>query len=135
MARYQRLAFALLPAVAVGGRAGALEFAVVALVTGPRALGAAAQRLGQAAGAALENVLVDVLGPGPGEGAGVVAADDVKGAGVQLGVVWENHGHESGLLSFWVMRGVPGNSASSVQEDQRGRVGSVDNTRHQRSVT
>ena len=101
----------------------------------PGALGAAAEGVGEAAGPALEDVLVDVLGPGPGEGAGVVAADDVKGAGVQLGVVWENHGHESGLLSFWVMRGVPGYSASSVQEDQRGRVGSVDNTRHQRSVT
>ena len=51
------LALALLPAVAVGGRRGSLELAVVALVAGPRALGAAAKRVRQPAGSALENVL------------------------------------------------------------------------------
>lgn len=53
----QRLALALFPAVAVGGGRGLLQLAVVALVADLGALGAAAQRVGQATGAALENVL------------------------------------------------------------------------------
>ena len=50
-------ALALLPAVAVGRGGRVLQLAVVALVAHPGALSAAAQRVGQAAGAALENVL------------------------------------------------------------------------------
>ena len=50
-------ALALLPAVAVGRGGRVLQLAVVALVAHPGALGAAAQGVGQAAGAALENVL------------------------------------------------------------------------------
>ena len=51
------LARALLPAVAVGGGRCPLQLAVVALVADARALGAAAQRVRQAAGPALEDVL------------------------------------------------------------------------------
>ena len=51
------LARALLPAVAVCGGGGPLQLAVVALVADAGALGAAAQRVRQAAGPALEDVL------------------------------------------------------------------------------
>ena len=60
-------ALALFPAVAVGGGRSPLQLAVVALVADAGALGAAAQRVRQAAGPALEDVLVDVLGAGPCE--------------------------------------------------------------------
>ena len=51
------LARALLPAVAVCGGRCPLQLAVVALVADAGALGAAAQRVRQAAGPALEDVL------------------------------------------------------------------------------
>ena len=56
---HRGLALALLPAVAVGRGSRVLQLAVVTLVANPGALGAAAQGVGQAAGAALENVLVE----------------------------------------------------------------------------
>ena len=67
------------------------------------ALGAAAERLSETTGATLEYVLVDVLGPGPGEAAGVVAADHVQRRGVDVGVGREDHGHQGGLLSLRVV--------------------------------
>ena len=51
------LARALFPAVAVGGGGGPLQLAVVALVADAGALRAAAQRVSQPAGPALEDVL------------------------------------------------------------------------------
>ena len=54
---HRGLALALLPAVAVGRGGRVLQLAVVTLVAHPGALRAAAQGVGQAAGAALENVL------------------------------------------------------------------------------
>ena len=56
---HRGLALALLPAVAVGRGSRVLQLAVVTLVAHPGALCAAAQGVGQAAGAALENVLVE----------------------------------------------------------------------------
>jgi hypothetical protein len=75
MARHQGLALALLPAVAIGSWRGSLQLAVVALVADAGTLRATAERLGQAAGLAFKDVLVDVLSARPGEAAGVVAAD------------------------------------------------------------
>ena len=103
MSRHQCLALALLPAVAVGGGAGPLQLTVVALVAGAGTLSAAAEGLSEATGPTLEDVLVDVLGPGPGEGAGVVTANDMQRAGVHLGVAGEDHGHQGGLLSLRMM--------------------------------
>jgi hypothetical protein len=54
---HERLAAALFPAVAVGGGRGPLQLAVVPLVADASALGAAAERVGEAARATLENVL------------------------------------------------------------------------------
>lgn len=87
----ERLALALLPAVAVRRGGGAFQFAIVPLVTHPGALRTTAQGAGQAAGSALEYVLVDVLGPRPGEAAGVVAAQHVKGGVVRVGALGEDH--------------------------------------------
>ena len=50
----------------------------MALVTDSSALRAAAQRAGETASAALENVLVDVLGSRPREAARIVAAEHVQ---------------------------------------------------------
>ena len=50
-------ALALFPAVAVSRRRRSLQLAVVTLVTGAGTLGATAERIGQATGAAFENVL------------------------------------------------------------------------------
>ena len=94
MARHQGLALALLPAVAVGGRAGPLELAVMTLVTGAGTLSAAAQGLCEAAGPTLEDVLVDVLRPGPGEAARVIAANHVEWRGVGICVSREYHRHQ-----------------------------------------
>jgi hypothetical protein len=79
VARDQRLALALLPAVAVGGRRARLDLAVVAPVAGARTLRAAAQVADESAGAALEDVLGDVVVARPGEAARVVGAEDVEG--------------------------------------------------------
>ena len=65
----------------------------MALVTNTGALGAAAQRLSEAACSAFEDILVDVLRAGPCEAAGVVAADHVQRAGVGCRAWREDHRH------------------------------------------
>ena len=74
MSSHQGFTLAFLPAVTVGGGTGSLQLAVVTLVTGAGTLSAAAQSLGEAACPTLEDILVDVLRPGPREAASVVAA-------------------------------------------------------------
>ena len=110
MARHQCFALALLPAVAVGGGAGPLELAVVASVTCAGTLSTAAQGLGEATGRTLEDILVDVLRPGPGEAARVIAANHVQRRGVGVSVSWKYHRHQGRLLRLWVVRGVSTNS-------------------------
>lgn len=65
----------------------------MALVTNTGALSAAAQRLSEAACSAFEDILVDVLRPGPREAASVVAADHVQRAGVGCRAWREDHRH------------------------------------------
>jgi hypothetical protein len=57
MASHSRSTLAFLPAVAVGGRRGSLQLAVVALVARARTLSAAAQRVSQTTSPAFENIL------------------------------------------------------------------------------
>ncbi len=71
----EALAAALLPAVAIGGGRGSFEAAVVALVTDARTLRAATEGVHEAAGATLKDVLLDVVGTGPGEAARIVVAE------------------------------------------------------------
>lgn len=104
MPGYQGLALALLPAVTVGSGAGPLELAVMPLVTDTGTLGTAAQGLGQPTGAALKDILVDMLSTSPGEGACVITTDDTQGGGVSMGCGWEDHGHQGGLLCLRMMR-------------------------------
>ena len=56
-AAHQRAAATLLPTVAVGGGRGSLQFAVVAAVADPSALGATAEGVRQATRAAFKDVL------------------------------------------------------------------------------
>lgn len=91
IAHDERLAFTFLPAIAVSGRRRPLQFAIVAFVANSGALGAATESSGQAASAALENVLIDVFGAGPGETAGVVAAKHVERRMIRVGAFGENH--------------------------------------------
>ena len=106
---YERLAAALFPAVAVCGGRGSLQLAVVSLVADAGALCAAAERVRQAARATLENVLVDVFRAGPGEAAGVVAADDVERGAVGRAARGKDHGHQGLLLGLQVVGGLGSN--------------------------
>ena len=94
MAGHQRLALAFLPAVAIGSWRRPLQLAVMALVADPSTLRATAEGLSETTGATLKDILVDVLGACPGEAAGVVAADHMKGAGIGPSTWWKDHGHQ-----------------------------------------
>lgn len=74
----QCLATTLLPTVAVSRRRRPLEAAVVPAVANPSTFGAAAQRIHQTTGAALEDILTDVVGTGPSEGARIVVTQHVQ---------------------------------------------------------
>lgn len=79
IASYERLAFALLPAVTVGGgRRGRFDLAVVTLVTRARTLGTTAQVADERTRATLEYVLGDVLIARPRERARVIRAERVE---------------------------------------------------------
>ncbi len=71
----EALAAALLPAVTIGCGRGSFEPTVVALVTDARTLRATAEGVHKAAGATLKDVLLDVVGTGPGEATSIVVAE------------------------------------------------------------
>ena len=74
VAGHQRLAFALLPAIAIGRWRARLDLAVVAFVTCASALCATAQVAHECARATLEYVLCDVVLASPRETARVIRA-------------------------------------------------------------
>ena len=134
MTSYKRFTLALLPAVAVRRGRGLLELALVPLVAHSGALGTTAEAICEAAGPALEDVLVDVLGASPGEAAGVVAANDVQGRVVGGRPVGVHHGHQGLLLGLGVVGRLLGHLLGGVKQDQGGGVGPVGHGRHEGRV-
>ena len=64
----------------------------------------------------MKSHLVDMFSSGPGEAAGVVAAEHVKRRAVGVADVGrEDHGHQRFLLSLDVVRGVLGHALSRVE--------------------
>ena len=106
----------------------------MALVTNTGALSAAAQRLSEAACSAFEDILVDVLRPGPREAASVVAADHVQRRVVDGRVFRENARHQRLALRLLVVGGVFGHPVARLVEHQGRRVRPVGDRRHERSV-
>ena len=73
--------------------------AVMAFVAHSGTFGTAAERPEQATCPTLEDVLIDMLCPRPGETAGVVTAQHVKWRVVGCGVSWVDHRHQQFIVS------------------------------------
>ena len=103
MASHQTLALTLLPTITVGSGRSALELAIVTLMANSSTLCAATKRLSQATGSALKNVLIDMFGTSPGEGASVIAGNNMEGTGIGTRACREHHRQQCCSLGFVVM--------------------------------
>lgn len=125
VAGHQRLALALLPAIAIGRWRARLDLAVVAFVACARTLRATAQVAHESARATLEYVLRDVVLAGPRETARVVRAKHEQWRLVGARAQWEYHACEEQIASvirLLMQEGHLGSHAQRRVQDVHGGV-------------